>query len=113
MKQTLIGTAALILIAAAYLHMPLEWRRHKDIRHGNRLIENVKTYQKQHRKLPETDDTAVLQELGFAKNEQGWQPGYRKTAPQHFQIQYADGYTAPYLTWRSDQPQWQLAPAQP
>lgn len=113
MKETLIGIVVLIAIAVAYLNMPLQWRRYKDIQHGNQLIENVQTYQRNHNRLPETQDTETLKQLGFVQNQQGWQPGYRKTGPQQFQIQYADGYAAPYLTWRSDQPQWQLAPAQP
>lgn len=113
MKQTLIGTSLLILLCAAYLHLPLHWRRHKDIEHGNRLIANVQAYQRDHGSLPENGEAETLKRLGFAQNKQGWQPGYTRTGPSHFQIQYADGYTAPYLTWRSDQPHWHTAPARP
>ena len=44
MKQTLAGIAAIILIALAYTHMPLEWRRHKDIELGNRINANIERY---------------------------------------------------------------------
>lgn len=113
MKQTLAGILLLILLATAYLYMPLQWRRHKDIERGTQLIGQVEAYRRQHHKLPETDAADTLKQLGFVKNAQGWQPGYRKLSSEHYQIRYADGYVAPYLTWRSDRPEWQLSSEQP
>lgn len=108
MKETFIGISVLILALIAYVNMPMEWRRHKDIKFGNQLIENVQTYQKQHRRLPENHDKALLLQLGFRENKQGWQPNYRQINAQDFQIIYADGYVPPYLAWDSQGKTWAL-----
>ncbi|MBQ9601422.1 MAG: hypothetical protein IJR46_05345 [Neisseriaceae bacterium] len=108
MKSLMIGFIVMIGIIWVYLHMPLSIRRHKDIKHGNTLIERVQTYQKQHQKLPESNDLKTLEQLGFIKNKQGWQPAYQKQNENSFQIIYQDGYVAPYLYWQSDEKNWAL-----
>ncbi|XXQ67772.1 hypothetical protein ACKLNO_09095 [Neisseriaceae bacterium B1] len=110
MKNMLFGFAALIAIGFAYLNMPFEWRRHKDIAHGNTLIQNIKTYQATQKRLPENQDEAMLQQLGFVKNKQGWQPAYQKINAQHFRLIYQDGYAPPYLYWQSDEQKWAVKP---
>lgn len=108
MKETLIGITALVLIAVAYVFMPFEWRRHKDITLGNDLIAKIESYEKTHKKLPENNDEAVFKELGFHHDKQfGWQPNYRKTA-QGFELSYENGYAKPFLTWHSHEKRWYL-----
>lgn len=110
MKQMLIGFALIIAIGAAYLNMPWQWRRQKDINHGNRLIQNIQNYRAQHHRLPENQDEATLKTLGLVKNKQGWQPAYQKLNTDRFRIIYQDGYASPYLYWQSDTQQWGLTP---
>ena len=107
--QTLLGMAILVAISLAYLNLPIQWRRHKDIAHGDTLITRVEQYRAQHAKLPENHETAVLQQLGFVKNKQGWQPNYIRHSPSEYEIRYQDGYVAPYLRWQSGKQVWELA----
>lgn len=111
MKHTLIGICLLIIIAIAYTQIPWQWRRHKDIEYGNTLIANLKNYQQQHQRLPENHDEATLQQLGFRKNKQGWQPNYQKIGDTDFLIIYKDGFMPPYLQYStgSDKAEWLLA----
>lgn len=108
MKETAIGITVMILAVWAYTHLPMTWRRHKDIQFGNHLITQVQQYQQQHRRLPENHETTVLQQLGFRQNKQGWQPNYRKINATQFKIVYEDGYLPPFLTWDSQQQEWVL-----
>ncbi|ULJ65514.1 hypothetical protein [Wielerella bovis] len=108
MKETLIGITSIILIVWAYLFMPLQWRRHKDIEHGDKLIAKVEQYRAQHFRLPENNETQVLEQLGFKKNKLGWQPAYQKQDADSYRIIYADGYAAPFLYWQSDEKKWAL-----
>ena len=109
MKQTLAGIAAIILIALAYTHMPLEWRRHKDIELGERINANIERYRQEHGRLPDQNDTAGLKALGFLHTKaQGWQPGYRPDGAGGYRLIYDDGYDPPYLLWDSQEQQWHL-----
>ncbi|SSY81001.1 hypothetical protein [Alysiella crassa] len=107
-KELLIGFTVLIALALGYLYLPMEWRRHKDIQLGNTLISQVQNYQKQHNRLPENHEEAVLKQLGFRHNKNGWQPNYRKINAQQFQIIYADGFLPPHLAWDTQTQRWQL-----
>lgn len=108
MKETLIGISAIVLFLFMYLNMPITWRRHKDIQVGNHLISQIQNYQKQHHRLPENHEDKILQQLGFHKNEHGWQPNYRKINTTQFQIVYADGYSPPFLAWDTQTQTWAL-----
>ncbi len=111
MKDTLIGLFIFVIIGVGYFYLPLEWRRHKDIQHGNHLISQIINYQTNHHALPETDDEKTLTQLGFKKRDKfGWQPAYIKQNENSFEIIYQDGYEAPYLYWQSDEQQWALKP---
>ncbi|MDO4433424.1 MAG: hypothetical protein Q4B82_02440 [Alysiella sp.] len=111
MKNTFFGIGFLIVAATAYTQMPIEWRRHKDIERGNTLIQNVENYRQQHQRLPENHDEATLQQLGFRKNKQGWQPNYQKISDTDFMIIYKDGFMPPYLQYSTgaDKAEWLLA----
>lgn len=108
MKETLIGLTVIIALTCAYVFMPFEWRRHKDIKLGNQIIAQIHQYQQTHNKFPENNDEAVFKQLGFRHDKQfGWQPNYQKTA-QGFELSYKNGFSQPYLTWQSHQQKWFL-----
>lgn len=108
LKSLLIGFLVMIIVVWAYMHMPLTFRRHKDIKHGNTLIANVQNYHHHHHMLPESQDIKTLESLGFVKKPLGWQPAYQKQDNDSFQIIYQDGFVAPYLYWQSDERRWAL-----
>lgn len=111
MKEMLIGLTVIAVLVIGYVNMPLQWRRHKDIEHGNALVAKVEQYRAQHRRLPAHDDVATLQQLGFVRHEKiGWQPAYIQLDAQRYEIIYQDGYVAPYLHWQSDKQKWALKP---
>ena len=87
--KTLMGLLVCVAVGVAYLYFPLQWRRHKDIEHGNTLITNVQQY-------------------GFTKNKIGWQPQYIKHSDNDFEIIYRDGYLPPFLHWQSNTQHWTL-----
>ena len=109
-KSLVMGFIVMIGVVWLYLHMPLVFRRHKDIQHGDTLITHIQNYQKQHHSLPENNDEQTLAQLGIVKNAQGWQPAYHKQDEDSFQIIYQDGFTPPYLYWQSDEKRWALTP---
>ena len=108
MWQTLGGMALLLLAATAYPHLPLEWRRHKDIKLGNQIIAQIQQFQRSHQRLPENNEAELIP-LGFKHNKQGWQPNYIRHSPSEYEIRYQDGYVAPYLRWQSGKQVWELA----
>lgn len=108
--KTLLGVLGLVVLAYAYLNLPLEWRRHKDIKLGNSLIVNIQNHQNQHKKLPETEDFPLLKQLGFQEHKNiGWQPNYQKLNAEQFKIIFRDGYSPPYLMWDSQEKQWKYS----
>ena len=106
--KTLMGLLVCVAVGVAYLYFPLQWRRHKDIEHGNTLITNVQQYRAKYFRLPETSDEATLQQLGFIKNKIGWQPQYIKHSDNDFEIIYRDGSLPPFLHWQSNTQHWTL-----
>ena len=109
MKQTLIGIFALIALVCAYTFLPLEWRRHKDIERGNTVIANIEAYRQQHGKLPPTDNAELLTRLGIQHHKDlGWQPDYQPLSDTQYRIRYRSGYSPPWLTWDTQQPQWRM-----
>ena len=107
MWQTLSGMALLLLAATAYPHLPLEWRRHKDIKLGNTIAANIEQFRQTHGRLPHNTEAELLP-LGFKHNKQGWQPNYRPDGRGGYRLIYDDGYDPPYLLWDSQEQQWHL-----
>lgn len=106
--QTLLGMAILVAIGFAYLNLPIQWRRHKDIQLGNQIIAQIQQFQRSHQRLPENNEAELIP-LGFKHNKQGWQPNYIRHSPSEYEIRYQDGYVAPYLRWQSGKQVWELA----
>ena len=109
--QTLLGMAILVAIGLAYLNLPIQWRRHKDIQLGNQIIARstvILQFQRSHHRLPENNEAELIP-LGFKHNKQGWQPNYIRHSPSEYEIRYQDGYVAPYLRWQSGKQVWELA----
>ena len=105
--QTLLGMAILVAIGVAYLNLPIQWRRHKDIQLGNQIIAQIQQFQRSHQRLPENSEAELIP-LGFKHNKQGWQPNYIRHSPSEYEIRYQDGYVAPYLRWQSSKQTWEL-----
>ena len=103
--QLVIGMIVLGLIGVAYLNMPMQWRRHKDIELGDKIIANITQFQQKNRRLPENTEAELLP-LGFHHNKQGWQPNYIKINANQYEIRFQDGFTSPYLHWQSDKKIW-------
>lgn len=109
MKQILVGIIASIIIICAYMYLPMQWRRHKDIKLGDHIITQIEQYHTNHGKLPDPNDESLLKTFGFRKHkEHGWQPTYRLHNNEQFTIVYANGYVKPWLTWDSKQRVWYL-----
>ena len=106
--QTLLGMAIIVTIGFAYLNLPTQWRRHKDIQLGNQIIAQIQQFQHTHHRLPENSEAELIP-LGFKHNKQGWQPNYIRHSPSEYEIRYQDGYVAPYLRWQSGKQVWELA----
>ena len=106
--QTLLGMAILVAIGLAYLNLPIQRRRHKDIQLGNQIIAQIQQFQRSHQRLPENNEAELIP-LGFKHNKQGWQPSYIRHSPSEYEIRYQDGYVAPYLRWQSGKQVWELA----
>ena len=120
MKNTFIGILLLAVIAAGYTQIPWQWRRYKDIEFDGQMrgyhkpimiaggLGNIQAQQTHKNEIPEG---ALLIQLGFHKNKQGWQPNYQKTGSNGYLIIYKDGFAPPYLQYRSgtDKPEWALA----
>ncbi|MDK4680097.1 hypothetical protein QDY71_01225 [Kingella negevensis] len=107
MKEWLIGLTALVLIAVAYIHIPMEWRRQKDIEMGNKIIANIEQFQQKNGRLPANTEAELLP-LGFHHNQQGWQPNFVPVGNNQYEIRFQDGYTPPFLTWRNREEGWVL-----
>lgn len=106
--QTLLGMAILVAIGVAYLNLPIQWRRHKDIQLGNQIIAQIQQFQRSHQRLPENNEAELIP-LGFKHNKQGWQPNYIRHSTTEYEIRYQDGFVAPYLRWQSGKQVWELA----
>ncbi len=106
--QLIGGFALLIALSFAYLYLPLQWRRHKDIELGNHIIANIAQFQKTHGRLPENTKAELLP-LGFRHNKQGWQPNYIRRSTTAYELRYQDGFVPPYLRWQSGCGVWEWA----
>ena len=106
--QTLLGMGILVAIGLAYLNLPIQWRRYKDIQLGNQIIAQIQQFQRSHQRLPENNEAELIP-LGFKHNKQGWQPNYIRHSSSEYEIRYQDGYVAPYLHWQSGKQVWELA----
>lgn len=108
-KPPFFSIIFIVLLVFGYLNLPLEWRRHKDIKRGQVLIENLQEYYQQNGRLPENTETGLLKQLGFTETAQGWQPSYRKSMDGNgYTLRYQDGFKPPYLVYHSEKKTWML-----
>jgi len=111
MKKTIIIIVSILLLIiisfTIYWNLPIEITRKSDIEYGNKLIQNIGTYQKTNGKLPENNDWKTLEKLGFKKEDSGKNPDY-KTDNTSFELIYNDGFDGPYLIWNSNEKKWTI-----
>jgi uncharacterized protein YxeA len=81
MKKTIIIIVSILLLIVIsftiYWNLPIEVTRKSDVEFGNKLIQNIETYQKTNGKLPENHDLKTLEKLGFKKEDSGKNPDYK------------------------------------
>lgn len=93
---------------AVYWNLPLELLRKDDINFGNRLIENIKIYQRKYNKLPENNDWKTLEKLGFDMELLGTNPSYQTNKKGEFELVFLEGFDGPYLVWNSNIKRWKI-----
>ncbi|MCS3532746.1 hypothetical protein [Chryseobacterium sp. JUb7] len=111
MKKTLIiiGSILLLIIISftIYWNLPIDVTRKSDIEFGNKIIQNIETYQKNKGRLPQNDDWKTLEKLGFKMEDLGVSPVYT-TDDKSYELTYVDGFDGPYLIWNSQERKWTI-----
>lgn len=110
-KALLIIVSTLILAVISitiYWNLPIEITRKSDIKEGNQIIQNIETYQKISRKLPENDDWKTLKKLGFNLEDSVSYLDYKTDNKGNYELTYLEGFDGPYLTWNSKERKWTI-----
>jgi len=109
MKKTIINISLILVLIILsfkiYWNLPIEVTRKSDVEFGNKLIQNIESYQKTNGKLPGNNDWETLEKLGFKKEDLGKNPDY-KTDSALYELIYNDGFDGPYLMWNSQEREW-------
>lgn len=106
----LIGGFLLLLIVSFYFlwwHLPASVNRYGDIKKGNQLIERTESFAAENG-LPETNDWATLQQLGYQLKGETLVPDYQKIDDTSFELMYLEGFDGPYLMWHSEERRWKM-----
>ena len=106
MKKILFILLVIILLGIIWFNLPLEITRKSDINFGNKIIENIERYKKQHHELPTTDDWKTLENLGFKTELAGTKPYYEKFDDDEYHLIFPEGFDPPYLFYNSKLKQW-------
>ena len=90
--------------------MPLSVTHYHDVVRGEELINNIKQYNIQNNKLPESRDWASLKQIGFLQNEiaQSY-PRYTKINNTTYALDFVSDFDGPYLFWNSKEQQWKVS----
>jgi DNA-dependent RNA polymerase auxiliary subunit epsilon len=91
-----------------YFNLPTEITRKSDIEFGNKIVENIKVYQKLNNKFPESDNWETLTEFGFIIEINGTKPAYEKINDNEFELIYLEGFDGPYLLFNSKSKKWKV-----
>ncbi|WP_267405238.1 MULTISPECIES: hypothetical protein [unclassified Chryseobacterium] len=112
MKKALIIIISLLLLIiisiTIYWNLPFEITRKSDIEFGNKIIQNIKTYQKTNGKLPENGDWETLKKLGFPLKDSSSYLYYLTDHQGNFELTYIEGFDGPYLLWNSTEQKWTI-----
>ena len=112
MKKTIIIISSILLLIIIsfifYWNLPINITRKSDIKFGNKLIENIETYQKINGKLPKNNDWKTLEKIGFKKENLGVKPDYSTDNKGSFELTYTEDFQGPYLIWNSKERKWTI-----
>lgn len=75
---------------------------------GNKLIENIDSYQSKFNELPKNDDWETLESLGFNIEMLGTQPSYECNQNGEYELVFLEGFDGPYLMWNSNEKKWKI-----
>ncbi|WP_326982778.1 hypothetical protein VUJ46_21915 [Chryseobacterium sp. MYb264] len=110
-KALIIGASIIIFIiifVTIYWNLPITITRKSDIESGNKIIQNIKNYQKTNGKLPDNNDWNTLRKLGFPLKEKAPYLDYATDHQGNFELIYIDGFDGPYLLWNSNEQKWTI-----
>lgn len=105
----LISLVALLMISVTvYWNLPIEITRKSDIEKGNKIIQNIKGYEKKFDRLPENSDYKALENLGLHHEDSRVYLDYKTDNKGNFELTYLDGFDGPYLLWNSQEGKWTI-----
>lgn len=111
MKKTLIITISVVILIilsiTVYWNLPIEITRKSDIKFGNKVIQNIESYQETNHQLPSNNDWQTLEKLGLKKNESE-KLSYTSDENGNYELVYLDGFDGPYLMWNSQEKKWTI-----
>jgi len=85
--------------------LPLTINRSNDICLGEKIINNIESYQKVNG-LPDDNDWETLRKFGFKEKNDFLQPEYRKLNADNFELIFIEGFDGPYLMRTSADREW-------
>lgn len=110
-KAILFFLSVLVLVTISfvvYRNLPFEITRKSDIKIGNKLIENINSYQNKNKILPKNDDWKTLEKLGFKIEMLGTKPSYESNQNGEYELAFLEGFDGPYLMWNSKEKRWKI-----
>ena len=100
----LISLVSLLMISVTvYWNLPIEITRKSDIEKGNKIIQNIKSYENRFGKLPENSDYKTLENLGLPHEDSRVYLDYKTDKKGNFELTYLEGFDGPYLLWNSQE----------
>lgn len=97
----------IILIIYIWINLPFTITRYYDIKHGEKIIQNIQKCKAQNG-LPDSDDWKVLEKLGFENKINYLEPHYIKINDATFEIIYLEDLDGPFLKWNSKERVWKM-----
>ncbi|WP_415328266.1 hypothetical protein [Chryseobacterium sp. MMS23-Vi53] len=103
----IISFIVLVIISiTTYWNLPIEVTRKSDIKKGNKIIQNIETYQKTNGRLPENQNFKALEKLGFKFEDSVSYLNYTTDNKGNYELTYLEGFDGPYLMWNSKERKW-------
>jgi len=100
--------ALMIISVTIYWNLPIEITRKSDIEKGNKIIQNIKSYENRFGKLPENSDYKTLENLGLPHEDSRVYLDYKTDNKGNFELTYLEGFDGPYLLWNSQEGKWTI-----
>lgn len=101
----LITAAGLLVIVWMFFHA-FGWFLYLDKQHAESIADNVTEYFTLHGKLPDSDDTELMQSLGFERAAEQRHPVYYPRTTTEFELGLHRGFDGPYYCYNSTTGEW-------